>query len=146
MSKNDKSTLEEAADKLNDAVEEIALKAADAAIEPDPKQVAGTSNEQVYVGEVSELGRTNLDGSRRRLLALNQYGRQPRKRSRRSSVAARLVTTQMRTTKLSLVSHLAHSKTRRSNPVSAGSMRHNLIGWAHSEHAIIPISERKNKG
>ena len=40
MSKNDKSTLEQAADKVNDAVEEIALKAADAAIEPDPKQVA----------------------------------------------------------------------------------------------------------
>ena len=54
MSKNDKSTLEEAADKVNDAIEEIALKAADAAIEPDPKQVAGTSNEQVYLPEASE--------------------------------------------------------------------------------------------
>ena len=54
MSKNDKSTLEQAADKLNDALEEIALKAADAAIEPDPKQVAGTSNEQVYLPEASD--------------------------------------------------------------------------------------------
>ena len=54
MSKNDKSVLEEAADKVNDAIEEIALKAADAAIEPDPKQVAGTSNEQVYLPEASE--------------------------------------------------------------------------------------------
>jgi hypothetical protein len=54
MSKSDKSTLEEAADKVNDAVEEIALKAADAAIEPDPNQVAGTSNEQVYLPEAGE--------------------------------------------------------------------------------------------
>jgi hypothetical protein len=46
MNKNDKFTLEQMADKVNDALEEIALKAADAAIEPDPKQVAGTSNEQ----------------------------------------------------------------------------------------------------
>lgn len=54
MNKNDKSTLEQAADKLNDAVEEIALKAADAAIEPDPKQVAGTTNEQIYLPEAGE--------------------------------------------------------------------------------------------
>jgi hypothetical protein len=54
MSKNDKSTLEEAADKVNDAVEEIALKAADAAIEPDPEQVAATTNEQIYLPEASE--------------------------------------------------------------------------------------------
>jgi hypothetical protein len=58
MNKNDKFTLEEAADKLNDAVEEIALKAADAAIEPDPKQVAATSNEQVYLPDASEGIRT----------------------------------------------------------------------------------------
>ena len=57
MSKKDKSTLEEAADKLNDAVEEIALKAADAAIEPDPKRLAGTSNEQVYLSDGSEGAR-----------------------------------------------------------------------------------------
>jgi len=54
MSKNDKFTLEQAADKINDAVEEIALKAADAAIEPDPKQVAGTSKEQIYPPETGE--------------------------------------------------------------------------------------------
>ena len=38
-----------------------------------------------YLRSVSQPGRTNLDGSRRRLLSLNQYGRSPRKRSRRSS-------------------------------------------------------------
>lgn len=56
MNKNDKSTLEQAADKVNDAVEEIALKAADAAIEPGRKQLAGTSNEQVYLPEASSGG------------------------------------------------------------------------------------------
>jgi hypothetical protein len=49
--------------KVNDALEEIALKAADAAIEPDPKQVAGTSNEQVYLPEVN--GATGRDQSGR---------------------------------------------------------------------------------
>jgi hypothetical protein len=53
MNKNGKFTLEQAADKVNDAVEEIALAAADAAIEPDPVHVAGTTNEQMYLPEVS---------------------------------------------------------------------------------------------
>jgi hypothetical protein len=54
MNINDKFTLVQAAEKGNDAVEEIALKVADAAIEPDLKQVAGTSNEQVYLPEASK--------------------------------------------------------------------------------------------
>jgi hypothetical protein len=34
--------------------QEITLKAADAAIEPDPAHVAGAANEQVYLPEVTE--------------------------------------------------------------------------------------------
>jgi hypothetical protein len=49
MNENEKPALEKAVDKVNDVVEEIALKAADASIEPDPQHVAGTSNEQVYL-------------------------------------------------------------------------------------------------
>jgi hypothetical protein len=51
MNDKEKPALEKAADKVNDVVEEIALKAADAAIEPDPVHVAGTSNEQLYLPE-----------------------------------------------------------------------------------------------
>jgi hypothetical protein len=46
MDEREKPALEKAADEINDAVEEIALKAADASIEPDPEHVAGKSNEQ----------------------------------------------------------------------------------------------------
>jgi hypothetical protein len=54
MDEKEKPALEKAADKINDAVEEIALKAADAAIEPDPEHVAGKSNEQLYLPEATE--------------------------------------------------------------------------------------------
>jgi hypothetical protein len=54
MNEKEKPALEKAADKVNDVVEEIALKAADATIEPDPKHVAGTSNEQLYLPEANE--------------------------------------------------------------------------------------------
>jgi hypothetical protein len=54
MSENEKPALEKAAGTINDAVEDIALRAADAAIEPDPKQVAGRSNEQLYLPEVRQ--------------------------------------------------------------------------------------------
>jgi hypothetical protein len=52
MNEREKPALEKAADKVNDVVEEIALKAADAAVEPDPVDVA--SNEQLYLPEASE--------------------------------------------------------------------------------------------
>jgi len=52
----------------------------------------------------------------------------------------------MRTTKLSLVLQVAHSKIRTSNAGAAGSMRDNLMGLAHLEHAKIPISARENSG
>jgi hypothetical protein len=54
MNENEKPALEKAADIINDAVEVIALKAADAAVEPDPEHVAGRSNEQLYLPEVSQ--------------------------------------------------------------------------------------------
>ena len=54
MNEKEKPALEKAVDKINDAVEEIALKAADAAIEPDPEHVAGKSNEQLYLPEATE--------------------------------------------------------------------------------------------
>ena len=54
MDDKKKPVIEQAADKINDVVEEITLKAADAAIEPDAEHVAGTTNEQVYVPEASE--------------------------------------------------------------------------------------------
>jgi|GraSoiStandDraft_45_1057281.scaffolds.fasta_scaffold451290_2 hypothetical protein len=54
MNEKEKPALEKAADKINDAVEEIALKAADAAIEPDPEHVAGKSNEQLYLPQAGE--------------------------------------------------------------------------------------------
>jgi hypothetical protein len=54
MNENENPALEKAADTINDAVEEIALRAADAAIEPDPEHVAGRSNEQLYLPEISQ--------------------------------------------------------------------------------------------
>src|ERR1700704_2716951 len=54
MDDKEKPVIEQAADKINDVVEEITLKAADAAIEPDAEHVAGTTNEQVYVPEATE--------------------------------------------------------------------------------------------
>jgi hypothetical protein len=44
----------EKADKVNDVVEEITLKPADAAIEPHPAHVAGAADEQVYLPEATE--------------------------------------------------------------------------------------------
>jgi hypothetical protein len=54
MDDKKKPVIEQAADKINDVVEKITLKAADAAIEPDAEHVAGTTNEQVYVPEATE--------------------------------------------------------------------------------------------
>ncbi|WP_156042145.1 hypothetical protein [Bradyrhizobium sp. URHD0069] len=54
MDDKEKPVIEQAADKINDVVEEITLKAADAAIEPDAEHVAGTTNEQVHVPEATE--------------------------------------------------------------------------------------------
>jgi hypothetical protein len=55
----DKSAIEKMIDKVNDAVENIANTASAAAMkamepEPDPKQVAGTTNEQVYIPEATD--------------------------------------------------------------------------------------------
>ena len=54
MDDKKKPVIEQAADKINDVVEEITLRAADAAIEPDAAHVAGTANEQVNVPEATE--------------------------------------------------------------------------------------------
>jgi hypothetical protein len=54
MDDKEKPAIEKVADKVNDVVEEITLKAADAAIEPDPQHVAGAANEQVYLPEATE--------------------------------------------------------------------------------------------
>jgi hypothetical protein len=56
MNEKEKPALEKAADTVNDVVEEIALKVADASIEPDPEHVAGSSNEQLYLPEASPTG------------------------------------------------------------------------------------------
>ena len=50
---NRASAIEKAVNQVNDVVEEITLKAADAAIEPDPQHVAGAANEQVYLPEAT---------------------------------------------------------------------------------------------
>jgi hypothetical protein len=55
----EKSVIEKMIDKVNDAVENIANTASAAAMkameaEPDPKQVAGTNNEQVYIPEATD--------------------------------------------------------------------------------------------
>jgi hypothetical protein len=49
---NEKPVVEQAADALNDLVEEATLTAADAAI--DPAQVAPLTNEQVFIPEATE--------------------------------------------------------------------------------------------
>ena len=49
---NEKPMVEQAADALNDLVEEAALTAADAAI--DPEHIAPTTNEQVFIPEATE--------------------------------------------------------------------------------------------
>jgi hypothetical protein len=55
----EKSAIEKMIDKVNDAVESIANTASAVAIkamepEPDPKQVAGTTSEQVYISEATD--------------------------------------------------------------------------------------------
>jgi hypothetical protein len=55
----EKSAIEKIVDKVNDAVEHIANTASAAAMkamepDPDPKQVAGTTNEQVYIPEATD--------------------------------------------------------------------------------------------
>jgi hypothetical protein len=54
MDDKEKPAIEKAADTVNDVVEKITLKAADAAIEPDPEHIAGATNEQVYLPEATE--------------------------------------------------------------------------------------------
>jgi hypothetical protein len=54
MDDKEKPAIEKAADKVNDVVEEITLKVADAAIEPAPAHVAGAANEQVYLPDATE--------------------------------------------------------------------------------------------
>jgi hypothetical protein len=54
MKAKQKPVIEQAADKVNDAVEEITFKAADAVVEPDVEHVAGTTNEQVYIPKAIE--------------------------------------------------------------------------------------------
>src|SRR4030081_3805344 len=55
----EKTAIEKMIDKVNDAVESIANTASAAAMkamepEPDPKQVAGTTSEQVYIPEATD--------------------------------------------------------------------------------------------
>ena len=64
MNKKEKPALEKAADTVNDVVEEIALKAAEASIEPDLEHVAGASNEPVYLPEASETGAAQIPSER----------------------------------------------------------------------------------
>jgi hypothetical protein len=54
MNDKEKPAIEKAVDKVNDLVEKITLKAADAGIEPDPKNIAGTTNEHIYLPEATE--------------------------------------------------------------------------------------------
>jgi hypothetical protein len=54
MNDKEKPAIEKVVDKVNDLVENITLKAADASIEPDPKRVVGTTNEQIYLPEATE--------------------------------------------------------------------------------------------
>ncbi|MCK1640353.1 hypothetical protein IVA95_22780 [Bradyrhizobium sp. 157] len=54
MSDKGKTMLEEAVDKVNDVVEDLTLKAADAAIEPTSEHIA-RHNEQVRLSETSEI-------------------------------------------------------------------------------------------
>jgi cell division septation protein DedD len=55
----EKSAIEKMIDKVNDAVENMVITASAAAMkamepEPDPEQVAGTTNEQVYIPEATD--------------------------------------------------------------------------------------------
>jgi hypothetical protein len=55
----EKSAIEKIIDKVNNAVENMVITASAAAMkamepEPDPKQVAGTTNEQVYIPEATD--------------------------------------------------------------------------------------------
>jgi hypothetical protein len=59
MDDKEKSAIEKMIDKVNDAVENIANTVSAAAMkamepEPDAKQVAGTTNEQVYIPEATD--------------------------------------------------------------------------------------------
>jgi hypothetical protein len=55
MADQENPAIEKAVDKVNDLVEKITLKAADAGIEPDPKRIARTTNEQIYLPEATEI-------------------------------------------------------------------------------------------
>ena len=59
MDDEEKSAIEKMIDKVNDAVENIANTVSAAAMkamepEPDAKQVAGTTNEEVYIPEATD--------------------------------------------------------------------------------------------
>ena len=59
MDDKEKSAIEKMIDKVNDAVENIANTVSAAAMkamepEPDPKQVAGTTSERVYIPEATD--------------------------------------------------------------------------------------------
>ena len=59
MDDDKKSAIEKMIDKVNDAVENIANTASALAMtamepEPDPKHVAGTTSEQVYISEATD--------------------------------------------------------------------------------------------
>jgi len=54
MRNKERTIPEEAADKINDAVEDLTLKVAGTAVEPNAERVAAKVNEQVELPEISE--------------------------------------------------------------------------------------------
>jgi hypothetical protein len=70
-----KPVIEQAADTVNDAVEEITLKAADAAVEPDAEHVAATTHEQVYIPEVTRKSHCQATLTQSRMVGLLVNGK-----------------------------------------------------------------------
>lgn len=54
MVEKEKPAVIEAADTVNDVVEDLALTAAGIVGDGDPEHIAGTTNEQVYIPEATE--------------------------------------------------------------------------------------------
>ncbi len=62
MVEKEKPAVIEAADTVNDVVEDLALKAAGIVGDGDPEHIAGTTNEQVYVPEAQVPSRSSDPG------------------------------------------------------------------------------------
>lgn len=75
MKEKEQPAVIDAADELNDVVEDLAFKTAGVISDGDPEHVVGTTNEQVYTPEANELPSLSACGKRQRYSIRRWLGR-----------------------------------------------------------------------